>query len=367
MSTFEQSSPAVLGEAIDAARGAPAQLAHASAFGLTWEMSSTPYDLDFVPSTGTRETTNYANLARDPATRRQNLAVLFGLINQALNRQLDGNSLSMRFVIELNILSLSARFDCGSSSASSPTAASFPLTEVMQASVYDTLTGDLDKGPTGLNFSSYLRDYDFKINAPKIAAGNASQQEREQFGLLHGVLSQMQFGPRGYCADPLTVAISILQKKQYMATDYVHAVLGREYLEMGGDSPTTQYFRLMALTPRFFRPRGFPAPLAFYAHMHDPLTQKSPSYLAALIAVMGTFQRIYRPEIYMARTGMTETPGQSSQLALANTDFDRLPIDYDKVERDDLAQAQALRMRTEFLTPYAQQLHNILRHHTGQP
>ena len=70
------------------------QLAHASAFGLTWQMSSTPYDLDFVPGAGTRETTNYANLARDPATRRQNLAVLFSLINQALNLQLEGNSMS---------------------------------------------------------------------------------------------------------------------------------------------------------------------------------------------------------------------------------------------------------------------------------
>ena len=340
------------------------QLAHASAFGLTWQMSSTPYDLDFVPGAGTRETTNYANLARDPATRRQNLAVLFSLINQALNLQLEGNSMSRRFVIELNVLSLSARFE--GAPASSSASAVCPLTEVMQASVYDTLTGDLDKGPTGLNFSSYLRDYDFKINAPKIAAGQASKEEREQFGLLHGVLSQMQFGPRGFCADALTVAISISQKKHYMATDYVLGVLGREYLEMGGDSPTTQYYRLMALTPRFFRPPGFPAPLAFYAHMHDPLIQKSPSYLAALIAVMGTFQRIYRPEIYMARSGMTEIPGESSQMALANTDFERLPIDYDKVERDDLAQAQALRVHTEFLVPHAQQLQNILRHYIGQ-
>ena len=176
----------------------------------------------------------------------------------------------------------------------------------------------------------------------------------------------MQFGPRGFCPDPLTVAISISQKKQYMATDYVHAMLGREYLELGGDSPTTRYFRLMALTPRFFRPPGLSAPLAFYAHMHDPLTQKNPHYLAALIAVMGTFQRIYRPEIYMARNGMSETPGQISQLGLGNTDFERLPIDYDKVERDDLAQTQALRMHTEFLVPHAQQLQNILRHHTGQ-
>jgi hypothetical protein len=320
-------------------------------------MSVNPYNLDFVPSSGTRETTNYANLARDPITRRQNLEMLFGYINQALNQIIQGDSQSKRFVIDLNILSLSARFN------GAPPSSCFPLTEVMQASVCDTMTGEVHKGPTGLNFSSYLRDYDFKINAPKIAAGNASPQEREEFGLLHGVLSQMQFGPHGFCPEPLTVAISISQKKHYVATDLMHKVLGREYLELGGDSPTTQYFGQMALIPRFFRPAGFPAPLAFYSHKHASLTEQGPFYLAALIAVMGTFQRIYRPEIYMARTGMTEVPGESSQIGLTNTDFGQLPIDYDKVERDDLAQAQALRMQDEFLIPFASQLQNILRYH----
>lgn len=339
-------------------------MTHPTAQGLTWDMSSTPFDLDFVPSPGTRATTNYANLARDPATRRQNLALLFELINQSLNLQLTGHSQARRFLISLNILSLSASFD--STSATADPSSSFPLTEVMQASVHDTLTGNRLRGPTGLNFSSYLRDYDFKIIAPKIAAGHASPLEREQFGLLHGVLSQMQFGTHGFCPDSLTIAISISQKKHYMATNHEHAILGREYIELEGDSPTTRYFKWMALTPRFFRPPGLPAPLAIYAPIHAPLTEQSPASLAALIAVMGTFQRIYRPEIYMARTGMTVTPGESSQLGLGNTDFDHLPIDYDKVERDDLAQTQAQRMHQEFLIPNAPQLQKILHHYTGQ-
>ena len=81
-------------------------------------MSSTPYDWDFVPGAGTRETTNYANLARDPATRRQNLAMLFRLINQALNLQLTNNRMPRRFPIELNVLSLSARFEGAPASSS---------------------------------------------------------------------------------------------------------------------------------------------------------------------------------------------------------------------------------------------------------
>lgn len=95
---------------------------------------------------------------------------------------------------------------------------------------------------------------------------------------------------------------------------------------------------------------GSPHPNAHRTHptlaAHAPeqcVAARTPPRLAALIAVMGTFQRIYRPEIYMARTGMTETAGQSSQLGLGNTDFERLPIDYDNVERDDLAHYEALR------------------------
>ncbi len=356
MRTFDPSCPAVFSDLPIERKQARTRLPNARALGLSWALDRTAFNLQFVPSSDTRETTNYANLARDPATRQQNLSTLFGLINQSLNQQLDDNGRSTRYAIAIDILSVRALFEASASPAG------FRLTEVMQATVIDTHSGERHAGPTGLNFSSYLRDYDFRIIAPKIANHTASQQERDQFGKLHGVLSQLQFGQGGCCTDPLTVAISISQKKHYMATEHVHSVLGREYLEMGGDSATTQYFKHMALAPRFFRPPGFPAPLAIYSDVRESLTDHSRVYLAALIAVMGTFQKIYRPEIYMARQGFHETPGASSQLTLGNTDFDTLPIPYDKVERDDLALQQALRVETEFLKPCGAELGEILRH-----
>lgn len=355
MRTFDPSCPAVFSDLPIERKQVSTRLPNSRTLGLYWALDRTPFNLNFVPSSETRETTNYANLARDPTTRAQHLSALFGLINQSLNQQLEDNSRSTRYAIEIDILSMRALFEA------SPSPAGFRLTEVMQAAVIDTHTGDRHAGPTGLNFSSYLRDHDFKIIAPKIVAQTASPQERAQFGKLHGVLSQMQFGPSGHCSEPLTVAISISQKKHYMATEVVHSVLGREYLEMGGDSPTTQYFKHMALAPRFFRPPGFPAPLAIYSDVRESLTEHSRVYLAALIAVMGTFQKIYRPEIYMAHQGFHETPGATSQLTLHNTDFDTLPIPYDKVERDDLALQQAQRVEAEFLQPCGDVLREILR------
>ncbi len=355
MEPFDSSCPDGFADSSITRWQAQNRFANAQALGLTWKIDRTPFNLDFIPSAETRETTNYANLARDPVTRKQNLSMLFGLINQALNQQMEGNNSSTRYSVNLDILSVRALL------ASAPSSEGFRLTEVMCASVLDTHTGECYSGPTGLNFSSYLRDYDFKIIAPKIANGSATIEECDQFGKLHGVLSQMQFGPGGLCPEALTVAISISEKKHYMATDLVHDVLGREYLEMGGDSATTRYFKHMALAPRFFRPPGFPAPLAIYSHSHETITESHRINLAVLIAVMGTFQRIYRPEIYMAREGFQDVPGSTSQLTLGNTNFDELPILYNKVERDDLALLQAQRVETEFLQPYGSVLQEILR------
>lgn len=355
MQTFDLSCPAIFTDLPIAHKQAPIRLPNSRTLGLNWALDRTPFNIEFVPGCDTRETTNYANLARDPVTRLHNLATLFGLINQSLNQQLEDNSHSTRYAIAIDILSLRALFEA------SPLPAGFRLTEVMQATVLDTHTGERHAGPTGLNFSSYLRDYDFKIIAPKIVNQTASQQECDQFGKLHGVLTQMQFGPSGCCTDPLTVAISISQNKHYQATEHVHPVLGREYLEKGGESATTEYFKHMALTPRFFRPPGLPTPLAIYSDVRGSLTDHHHVYLAALIAVMGTFQKIYRPEIYMARQDFHETPGATSQLNLANTDFDILPIPYDKVERDDLALQQAHRVESEFLRPCAAELNEIMR------
>jgi Domain of unknown function (DUF1852) len=322
---------------------------------LDWELARVPYDLDYVPDARTRATTNYANLARNPATRHTNLALLFGYINRALNRQLAGDEQSRRFSVQIDILSLRARL------RSKPASVAFPLTEVMQVVVHDHSLGTVEKGPTGLNFSSYLRDYDFRVLGPRIAAGTATPQEIDQFGKLHGLLSTWQFGPGGFCPEPLAVAISVAEGRKYLATAHVHELLGREYLEWDGESKTTRYFRWMELEPRFFRPPGFPAPMAFYSHASAPLPQQRPTYLAALIAVMGTFQRVYRPEIYLSRTGIVDVPGERGLVTLAADDFDRLPIAYDRNEREDLALAQAQQVFDEFLQPHREVLDALLQ------
>lgn len=322
---------------------------------LDWEIVRVPFNVDYVPDARTRATTNYANLARDPATRSTNLALLFGYIHRLLNLQLAGDEQSRRFSVQIDILSFRARVRSGSA------AVGFPLTEVMQVMVHDHDLGTVEKGPTGLNFSSYLRDYDFRILGPRIAAGRARREETEQFGKLHGSLAQSQFGPNGLCAEPLTVAVSVAEARRYQATANVHEILGREYLEVEGDSATTRYFRWMALEPRLFRPPGFPAPMAFYSHAAAPLLQQDRTYLAALVAVMGTFQRVYRPEIYLSRTGIVDTPGECGLVTLAEDEFDRLPIAYDRNEREALASAQAQQVFDEFLQPHADLLAEWLR------
>lgn len=322
---------------------------------LDWEMTRVAYDMDYVPDSRTRATTNYANLARNPATRRANLALLFGYINRALNLQLAGDEFSSRFSVKIDILSLRAKWQ------SAPASTGFPLTEVMQAVVHDHHRGVVEQGPTGLNFSSYLRDYDFRILGPQMAAGTASPQERAQYGKLHGRLSSLQFGPSGFCPEPLAIAISVAEGRQYLATENVHGLLGQEYLDAEGESATTRYFRWMALTPRYFRPPGFPAPMAFYTHASAPLLQQSPVYLAALVAVMGTFQRVYRPEIYMARSGIVDAPGERGLVTLATDNFDRLPIAYDRSEREDLALLQAQQVFDEFLQPHGTALEELWR------
>ena len=323
---------------------------------LDWEVSRVAYDMDYIPDARTRATTNYANLARNPATRRENLAHLFGYIHRALNRQLAGDEFSTRFSVQIDILSFRARL------REMPAGVGFPLTEVMQVVVHDHHLGVVEQGPTGLNFSSYLRDYDFRILGPRMAAGTASDEEMAQFGKLHGLLSSLQFGPSGFCAEPLAIAISVAEGRKYLATGNVHELLGREYLDADGESATTRYFRWMDLAPRYFRPPGFPAPMAFYSHASAPLLQQSPAYLAALIAVMGTFQRVYRPEIYLSRTGIVDVPGECGLVTLATDDFDRLPIAYDRTEREDLALAQAQQVFDEFLQPHAAALQALLRH-----
>jgi hypothetical protein len=107
----------------------------------------------------------------------------------------------------------------------------------------------------------------------------------------------------------------------------------------------------MGLYPQFFRPPGYPAPIAFYAA--DSLCGQNDFYLASLIAVMGNFQRIYRPEIYLSDVGFLETPGEVSSASLSNLNYSPPALVYDRQERDLLSDSQARLIEARFIKPCA--------------
>jgi hypothetical protein len=305
-------------------------------------LKKTPYDESYVVGKDTRATTNFANFARDPAYNQQHIRTFLELVNTDLNSYLHTQD-TKRYEIQLSILSISIHFDKDSS------AMGILITETMSAAVLDHQTEQILPGPTGLNFSSYLRDYDFRILLPQLIKHNASPNEWSSFGKLHGLLTNLQFGAEGLITDPLAIAISIAQHHRYRATVNYHPILGREY---SADvlSLTDKYFAKMGLQARFFKPLELPAPLAIYSSRS--LDRENDIYLAALIAVMGNFQRIYRPEIYLSRATFSTKPGDFSQASLMNTDYDQPVLPYDRSERECLSDIQAQSIADTLVKPY---------------
>jgi hypothetical protein len=299
---------------------------------ITFSVNSTRYDGDYTPGQHTRATTNYANLARDPSTRRGNILTLLEMVNRDLNLFLVDDG-SARYEISLDILSITGHFGDRSDDG-------VPLTEVMRAQVIDRDSGEIHIGPTGLNFSSYVRDYDFRVVLPKMRSQTAATRDIGNFGAVHGLLTRLQFGENRVVPDWPTVAISIGRDIAYCATEFTHPILGREYTA-SQVSTTDAYFSHMGLRPRFFKPSNLAAPLAIYSHRPDSLCDRSDVFLASLIAVMGNFQKIYRPEIYLRRTSFSEKPGVASRASLLDSDFERPVIYYDRDERELLADLQA--------------------------
>jgi hypothetical protein len=167
------------------------------------------------------------------------------------------------------------------------------------------------------------------------------------------MLARMQFGKKGLIKDPLAIAISIAQGHPYRVTDSKHPILGREYCS-SSPSLTDRYFAKMDLHVSFFRPDCLPAPLAFYSSQQ--LRLQEDSYLAALIAVMANFQRIYRPEIYLSRNPFSLNPNELSQASLANSDHDEPALPYDRYEREDLSDFQARLIERTLIQPYGADL-----------
>lgn len=305
-------------------------------------LKRTPYDESYIVSEDTRATTNFANFARDANHNRERIKTFLQLVNTDLNRYLLGDD-SHRYEIKLAILSIFIHFDIDISGKK------ILLTETMSANVLDHQTNQVLRGPTGLNFSSYLRDYDFRIVLPQILQQNMEQQDWSCFGQLHGLLSRLQFGADGLVSGPLVVAISIAQGHIYRATPNNHPILGREY-SSDSVSLTDQYFAKMGLNAHFFKPTNLPAPLAIYSA--QILDDENDIYLAALISVMANFQRIYRPEIYMSRIAFSVNYGEPSQASLTNQDHDQPVLAYDRDERESLSEIQAQSIAESLIKPY---------------
>ncbi|GAA1856918.1 putative oxygenase MesX [Microbacterium koreense] len=313
----------------------------ASAF--TFSITTTPFDEHYMPSEGSRLTTNFANLARGEH-RQDNLRKTLAMIDRRFNDLARwDNPTGDRYRVELDIVSV--QVDVTESPASRP----FPLLEVLDTRIVDSRTGALHHGIVGNNFSSYVRDFDFSVVLPSLSDGTTPPSIPDDFGALHGKLYRHFVSSAVYrerFAKAPVICISVSTSKTYHRSDNRHPVLGVEYRQ---DDPslTDAYFARMGLKVRYFMPEGSVAPLAFY-FCGDLLNDYSNLELISTISTMETFQKIYRPEIYNANS----TASAVYRPSLESQDFSRTQIDYDRAERSRLAVTQGTYAEEHFIAPH---------------
>ncbi|MDQ1124917.1 hypothetical protein QE412_003490 [Microbacterium trichothecenolyticum] len=316
---------------------------HPMANDITFSITTTRFDEDYAPAENSRVTTNFANLARGEG-RQQNLRNALSMIDRRFNDlAATDNPRGDRYRIELDIVSVQLRFGDGADDEQ------FPVIEVLDVHIVDTLTGERHQGIVGNNFSSYLRDYDFSVVLPAANAGATGFTVPDDFGDLHGKLFQHFLASDAYrerFPQSPVICISVSTSRTYRRTGTVHPVLGVEY-EQDAFSLTDEYFGKMGLQVRYFMPRGSVAPLAFYFR-GDLTTDYSDLQLIGLISTMETFQKIYRPEVYNA----VSAAGAVYRPTLDEPDFVRTDIDYDREERSQLAVVQGRYAEEHFVKPH---------------
>ncbi|RIX28421.1 DUF1852 domain-containing protein [Amnibacterium setariae] len=308
-----------------------------------FRITTTRFDEDYTPSTSSRVTTNFANLARGEG-RQQNLRRALTMIRNRFNDLADwDNPGGDRYGLELDIVSVELEFTAGEADRE------FPLLEVLDVTIVDGRTGARRHGIVGNNFSSYVRDYDFSVRLPAAGKGPAGPNIPEDFGDLHGKLFQAFLDSDAYAerfSQPPVICISVSTSKTYRRTDNRHPVLGVEY-QQDDYSLTDEYFAKMGLRVRYFMPRGAVAPLAFYFR-GDLLNDYTDLQLVGLISTMEAFQKIYRPEVYNANAAA----GAVYRPSLEEQDFSRTLIDYDREERSRLAITQGRFTEEHFMNPH---------------
>lgn len=308
----------------------------------TFSINTTRFDEHYAPAESSRATTNFANLARGEH-REQNLRNALTMIERRFNDLARwDNPEGKRYRLELDIVSATLGFTANEADIA------FPLIEMLECTIIDTLTGKRHQGIVGNNFSSYVRDYDFSVRLPEANAGGGFTIP-EGFGELHGKLFQHFLESEAYTsryALPPVVCISVSTSKSYTRTTNVHPILGVEYAQPDG-SLTDDYFSKMGLQVRYFMPEGSVAPLAFYFR-GDLVNDYTNLQLIGTISTMETFQKIYRPEIYNvnARAEALYRP------TLEQQNFSPTQIGYDREERSQLGALQGAYTRDYLIAPH---------------
>ncbi|MEZ9323004.1 putative oxygenase MesX, partial [Vibrio sp. 10N.286.51.E5] len=252
-----------------------------------------------------------------------------------------------RYSVELEIISVDMDIESNGEA--------FPSIEVLKTNIVDRKTNERIEGIIGNNFSSYVRDYDFSVRLLDHNKGQDKFSIPEDFGDLHGKLFKYFVNSDAYKKNfnkrPV-ICLSVSDNKTYYRTENQHPVLGFEY-QPNESSLTEQYFKKMGLQVRYFMPPNSVAPLAFY-FFGDLLNDYSNLELISTISTMGTFQKIYRPEIYNANA----VAGNCYQPNLKNLDHSLTQIVYDREERSQLAVEQGKFAEEKFIKPYQSVLEN---------
>ncbi|MBB1287842.1 DUF1852 domain-containing protein [Pseudoalteromonas sp. SR43-6] len=307
----------------------------------TFNIKSVSLDENYHPSTNTRITTNFANLARGEY-RKANLRNALNMINNRFNALAHwDNTKGERYAVELEIVSVEIGIEDGGES--------FPSIEILKTNIVDHKTNKRIEGIVGNNFSSYVRDYDFSVLLQEHNKGKPQFSIPDDFGVLHGKLFQSFVNSDTYKQNfkkPPVICLSVSDNKTYNRTENQHPVLGVEY-EPNESSLTEQYFKKMGLQVRYFMPPNSAAPLALF-FFGDLLNDYSNLELISTISTMETFQKIYRPEIYNANA----TAGKSYKPNLKNLDHSLTQIVYDREERGKLASEQGKFAQEHFIKPY---------------
>jgi len=310
-------------------------------------IKSISLDENYTPADSTRITTNFANLARG-ASRQANLRNALQMIDNSFNSLAHwDNPNGDRYSVELEIISVDMDIENNGEA--------FPSIEVLKTNILDRQTNERIEGIIGNNFSSYVRDYDFSVLLLDHNKGQDKFSIPADFGELHGKLFKYFVNSQAYKQNfkkPPVICLSVSDNKIYHRTENQHPVLGFEY-QPNESSLTEQYFKKMGLEVRYFMPPNSVAPLAFY-FFGDLLNDYSNLELISTISTMGTFQKIYRPEIYNANA----VAGKRYQPNLKNSDHSLTQIVYDREERSKLAIEQGKFAEEHFIKPYQSVLEN---------